>query len=465
MKHRILFAFLFAASSAHAQPAPDPAAGTSSGTEAPPSTEPPVEKPAEPEAAPLPPPAPAPTSTIDEKALNALIDERIAKSPKTAGWKDGFFIRTVDDSAKLRIGGIMQFDGRFFVDDTQDPHINQFAFRSIRPDLQGTVLDHYEFRLLPDFAGGKIVVQDAYADVHYGDAVKFRVGKFKVPFGLERLQNEIATTFTERGLPTQLAPNRDLGVQVFGDIGLLTYQLGVFNGVADGGSGDGDVSNGKDVAARVFVKPVAGLGLGVAGTFGDKTGTVAQPDTPQWKTSGQTTIFQYKTGGTSLMDTVIADGRHWRGTAQGYYYAGPIGLLAEYVRSGQHVSLQSTHELVVADAWQVLGQWVVTGDDATYNSVTPRHPFDPEKGHWGAVDVVARVGELRLTDGVAFDTGLADPTKYAFRAWSAGGGTDWFVNKVFRVVLDVERTWYTLGAKDGNRPPETSIIGRAQTVF
>ena len=365
-------------------------------------------------------------------------------------YKDGFILQASDGGSKLLIGGISQFDARVFADG--DPaHVDQFAFRTLRLDLRGTVFDHYDFKFMPDFAGGKLVVQDAYVDVRYTDAVKLRFGKFKVPFGLERLQNETSTTFTERGLPTQLAPNRDLGVQVFGELedGALAYQLGIFNGVADGGSSDGDATNDKEGAARVLVRPVRQLGIGAAITFGDKAANLAQPDTPVWKTTGQTTIFQYRAG-TTLADTVVADGRHWRATAQGYYYAGPIGVLAEYVRSTQHVVLNGTHDRVTADSWQALAQYVITGEDATFNSVTPRGPN-------GAFDVAARIGEIRVVDGDVFPA-FADPAKSARRAWSTGAGVDWFANRSFRAVLDFERTWMTLRT-------ETVVVGRVQLVF
>jgi phosphate-selective porin OprO/OprP len=371
--------------------------------------------------------------------------------------KDGFILKTNDGDSNLVVGAISQFDGRFFVGDDEDAHADQFGFRTLRLDLRGTVHDHFDFRILPDFAGSKLVVQDAYVDVHYSDVVKLRFGKFKVPFGIERLQNETSTTFTERGLPNNLVPNRDLGVQVFGEVGVIAYQLGIFNGVADGGSSDGDATDDKEAAARVFVQPIKGLGFGGAATFGDKVANPAQPDTPVWKTSGQSTIFQYK-------DMVLADGRHWRATAQGYYYGGPFGLLAEYVRSVQHVVSNGTHDNVAADAWQAVAQYVITGDDATYNSVTPRHPFDPKTGAIGAFDVTARVAELRQTDGTVFAL-MADPTKSARRAWSGGLGVDWFANRSFRAVLDLERTWFTLGAKVGDRAAETSIIGRVQLAF
>jgi phosphate-selective porin OprO/OprP len=456
---------LFVSSLASAQPAPDPA---------------PVPEPA-PEPAPEPVPAPQPPPVVEPAVVvapppDSKGDTTAALEPKTSGYKDGFILQATDGSSKLLIGGISQFDGRFFIGDDANALPDQFAFRTLRLDLRGTVYDHFDFRFMPDFAGSKLVVQDAYVDVRYTNVLKVRFGKFKVPFGLERLQNETSTTFVERGLPTQLAPNRDLGVQVFGELaeGTLAYQLGVFNGVADGGSSDGDATDDKEGAARVFIRPFAtgpklvqNLGVGGAVTYGDKAANLAQADTPVWKTAAQNTIFQYKAG-TTLADTVVADGRHVRATAQGYYFGGPIGALAEYVRSVQHVVLNGTHDNVTADSWQALVQYVLTDDEATYNSVTPKHPFDPKTGAIGAFDVAARIGEIRQTDGTVFAQ-FADPKKSVRRAWSSGIGVDWFANRSFRAVLDLERTWFSLGAKTGatasDRAAETSIIARVQLVF
>jgi phosphate-selective porin OprO and OprP len=365
-------------------------------------------------------------------------------------YKDGFILQASDGSSKLSIGGISQFDGRLFVDGTG---ADQFLFQTLRLDLRGTVFDHFDVRLLPDFAGGKLVVQDAYVDVHYSDAIELRVGKTKTPFGIERLQNETSTVFAQRGLPNNLVPNRDLGVMIFGALGRVGYQLGVFDGVADGGSTDGDLANGKEGAARVFVQ-LGHLGLGAAATIGEKDANLAQPDTPQWKTQAQSTIFQYVVGPTgTLADTVVADGLHWRATAQATWYAGPMGLIAEYVRSTQHVVLNGTHDRVAASAWQAVGQWVITGEDATYNSVSPRHGC-------GALDVVGRVERIALASDQPFDAGFVDPAKSIRGAWSGGVGADWFANRAFRLTVDLERTWF-----QGPRVPETSLEARVQLAF
>jgi phosphate-selective porin OprO/OprP len=160
-------------------------------------------------------------------------------------------------TATSKIGGLTQFDGRFFVADANDPKVDQFGFRSIRPDLNATVLDHYDFRLLSTRrrqAGA--ARRPRRRPLHRGDQGPLR--QVQGADRLERAQADVATTFVERGLPSQLTPNRDRrdGVRHAAD-GVVAYYAGVFNGVADNASGDGDVNNDKEAAARVFVKPFA----------------------------------------------------------------------------------------------------------------------------------------------------------------------------------------------------------------
>ncbi|HTR52470.1 MAG TPA: porin [Kofleriaceae bacterium] len=469
----VVWTLLLVRSIAAAQPAPDQPQPQPSPQPSPsPSPSP------SPQPSPLPSPLPSPQPP-QQPAAELLPPARPPAPPPpdiptvraTSGRDDlGFYIRSADGASVLRLGGYMQFDGRYFFDDDANALTNQFAFRSIRPELRGTLYQHYDFRLLPDFAGGKLVIQEAYVDLHYVDELEVRFGKYKVPFGLERLQPEVATTFVERGLPSLLTPNRDLGVEVFGVLahGVVSYQLGVFDGIADNASVDTDTSDHKDLAARVFITPFAGgpplvraLGFGGAATVGYDHGSLAQSDVGTWLTQGQNTFFQYVAGATpTLANTALADGRHVRATAQANWYAGPLGVLAEYVRSDQHVDENDHAPLLVdMDAWQVLAQYVVHGGTSTFQGVVPTDPC------LGAFSVAARIGELRLLDNTVFTSGLADPTKSARKAISAGAGADWLPNKSLRFMLDLEHTEFYGGAKTGSRPEETSLIGRVQTVF
>ena len=118
---------------------------------------------------------------------------------------------------------------------------------------------------MPDLEGASQTIFDAYWDGKFVPEFSVRAGKFKPPVGLERLQSATDIAFAERGLPTNLVPSRDLGLQVSGDIseGLLAYQVGVFNGVPDLANGGDDLSDAKDFAARVFVQPLRAAASGV----------------------------------------------------------------------------------------------------------------------------------------------------------------------------------------------------------
>ena len=94
---------------------------------------------------------------------------------------------------------------------------------------------------------------------------------------------------------------------------------------------------------------------------------------------------------------MYANGTHWRISPQAYYYYGPFGLLGEYVISDQQVATPPAKNVDLQNtAWEVSGSWLLTGEDASYSGITPRHNFDPRNNQWGAWQVVARYAELNI---------------------------------------------------------------------
>jgi phosphate-selective porin OprO/OprP len=214
------------------------------------------------------------------------------KVSATASSKDGFSIKSADGKFAVRLKGLIQTDGRFFLSDHAVPATNPFFVRRARPILEATVGKYLEFRLQPDFGQGATVLFDAYSDIKILPAFAVRVGKFKPPVDLERYQSASDIVFAERALATNLAPNRDVGLQLSGDVasGVFGWQAGVFNGVPDLGSGDGDISDAKDFVGRVFLQPfktgpLTGLGVGVAATTGLERGSTATPALASYRTT------------------------------------------------------------------------------------------------------------------------------------------------------------------------------------
>ena len=391
------------------------------------------------------------------------VDEAPAKdAPRVGSDKDGFYLKSASGDFQLKLRGYLQTDARFFLEDDKKPATDQFLLRRVRPIFEGKVYKYFDFRIMPDFGNGKTELQDAYLDISYWPQAKLRAGKFKGPVGLERLQSGTETLFVERALPTSLVPNRDLGIQLHGDVlnGALSYAVGVFNGVPDGASSDGDTGDDKEFEGRVFsqpfkgsdIKPLEGLGVGVAGSFGDTEGTL-----PSFKSPGQNTFFSYRT-------TSTGSGTHYRIAPQGYYYWGPFGLLGEYVVSAQDVQNGANLKKLQNEAWQVAASYVVTGEKASYKGVNPSRPFDPRNGAWGAVEIGARYSDLSV-DKDAFPT-FADPAASARKARAWAAGVNWYLNKSVKVVLNYEQTKFDGGAAGGaDREDERVILTRFQIAY
>jgi phosphate-selective porin OprO/OprP len=263
-------------------------------------------------------------------------------------------------------------------------------------------------------------------------------------------------------------PNRDVGVQLQGDLfkGALSYAAGVFNGVADGGSGDIDTADDdKDFAARLFahpfinteIEPLRGLGLGVAGTWGNQDGPLRSFVTP-----GQQRFFSYNSD-------VVADGDHWRLSPQAYYYWGPFGLLGEYVVSNQEIRRGSdstgTFETVKNTAWQVAVSYILTGENNSFKPLVPKRPFSLNGGGWGAWELAARYSKLDVDNDVFPD--FADEARTASEARSWAVGVNWYLNRNVKLQVNYEQTDFETA--DRTTPfldkGEKVIFARAQVAF
>ena len=386
----------------------------------------------------------------------------------TANVKEGFSIKDPNGGFTLKLRGYVQADSRSVTDHDSTKSEDTFLLRRVRPIFEGTVSKNIYFRIMPDFGGGKTALQDAWLDLKYfGPEAKLQVGKFKVPFGIERLQSGTDTLFVERGLPNNLVPNRDIGASLHGDLfkGKLSYAAGIFNGVDDGNSADTDLDENKEFAGRIFLSPfkggdnslLDGLGVGLAITAGRQNGTTSGGTLlPAFVTPGQQKFFSYRSG-------VIADGQHTRYSPQTYYSYGSFGLLGEYVVSEQEVTKGADTKKIINNAWQAAASYVLTGEPASYNGVVPKEPFNPQNGKWGAFEVVGRVGQLNIDDD-AFPT-FADITKSAKTANSWGAGLNWIWNKNVKWMIDYDQTSFTGGNPTGDRENERAVLVRSKISF
>lgn len=406
-----------------------------------------------------------------------------------ANAQDGFLIESIDGRNKLRIGGYIDFDGRFFTDDERAQQnwgtgaANTFYVRHARPELTGTVDDIFDFRLLAEFAPTATantngytqapVLLDAYVATRIDPGFVITVGQFKSPVGLEYLQYTPYNEFVELGLASQLVPGRDEGVQLSGKLasGIIFYQLGIFNGGVDGTANVyNDTNSGKDGEGRIIFSPfvlsgidwLSNLNVGIAGTYGKEFGAAAATTDalPSFKTTSQLTFFTYNA-------TAFAKGEHTRYSPQLYWSAGPVFTLDEYVVSKQKVDVGANDSYVTNKAYQIEVGAVLTGEKASYNGVVPSSPIS--KGGWGAWEVVGRLNHLEVGNqafvnnvDAAANTSARDATAYAL-------GVNWYLNRNIKLQFDYELTEFKGGAgtlaKVTDRNNENLFVSRFQLLY
>ena len=457
----------------------------------------------------------------DEVTTGAL-----SKIPNFEAGADGFRVTSTDKKHQLRIGGTLQTDYRTFLGSnaavwTGSGSSGYYApagpdsvfLRQGRIILDGYVYSDLYFKIMADFAqtsNTANLLPDAYLDYNYHPAASLLVGKFKPSISLERLQGDADTVFLERSFASNLAPNRDAGIQIHGAFGTpgykaeraagpidsknaFTYQVGISDGTGDSGNSYGNgvppnnststsFASDKEFDGRIFAQPfqhsgyswLEGLGLGIAGSYSDPN---HQAINAQRTLLGQSQLIDYgstlKPGGASV-GTVTSNGASHRIYPQAYWYAGPFGLMGEYVEStqtlnGGSLAANSKYNNIsqTNKAAQFQVSYVVTGEDNTFTGIKPMRNFDPLKGSWGALQLAGRWSELTV-DSDTFK--ILDPSKSVSKATAATFGANWFLNKNALIRLDYEQILFNGGAgKDAahvqNRPSEQIFSSRFQLAF
>ena len=412
---------------------------------------------------------------LAEAATATAAETRAQNAPRISLSQNGFAFSSADTNFVLRIRGLLQLDSRtFFGDNALSQGNDGFFLRRARPIIEGTLFRDLDYQFVPEFGGNSINIVDAKLNYRLLPGLQVRAGKFKGPVGLEQLLSDATLPFNERSLASDLVPQRNLGVQLWGTLAdeRVSYAAGVFNAAGDGqNSGNNSFSDDPEFAGRIFLQPfkqtswtaLKGFGLGVGGSFSQvSSNALALPSStggsaPGYSTPGPQQFFAYN----PVVGPVVAEGNHWRLSPQASYTYGPFGLLGEYVISDQGVLNSTT--LRAADlqhtAWQVSGQWVLTGEPASFTGLTPRRPFRLRDGGPGAWQLVGRFGRLDLDDKTFPSFANAQASASSATSWSVG--LNWWLNQNLRVLTSFTHTTFDGGGAAANPANPLTLIAPA----
>ena len=363
--------------------------------------------------------APAPAADVQVQAQTSpLVKPAAPTSPEPFKdlkfvWREHPSLRAgrnfrIDFTAK------MQYDVRDPGDDPQDFPTGEL--HRLRVGVEGEVFRHIQFQVERELKEREVdnsqnnsnsegkLWKDVYVEANYSNKAQVRVGKFKIPFGLDETSGEAELDFVYRSLAgSYLSPARDIGVMVHGRFFKrgLNYWGGWFQQ-------DGENARSKKVEGGddTFAFRVTGTPLRKTRAFrnvevGGNVALTSVSDEPFLPNGlrGRTVMSQY-----TFFDPMFVNGTRLRVGTDVDWTQGPMGLRAEYIyvgddRNDQGIGNEDLND-VQSNAWYVLGTWVVTGDKK-------ERPLEPKKGVFrgglGAVEVAARYDTLRFSGKPGID--------------------------------------------------------------
>ena len=379
-------------------------------------------------------------------------------------------IASADGKFSATLHGVMQLDAaKYFQDDTLPTAVtvrdlnSGTNFRRARIGVDGKVFGDFDYNILFDFGGSGAEdagrVQELWVQYSGFKPLRFRVGAFAPPLGLEDAASTNGALFPERPAAADIAR------------GLAGGDTRIGAGVI--GNGDhwfasaivtGALVSSFNSTATAFNPAVSdeqlGYALRVAGTplhgydwlvhVGANASVIAQP-----ADAGATAAPRYgvqlrerpelRVDGTRLVDTGAIDAAGARA----------FGVELAFQRrnllvQGEYFDIEVDRRNPAANlsdpkfsGWYVEGGWVITGEARKYNTATAAFdapavakPFDPRKRQWGAWELAGRYSTIDLNANENSVVAANRVRGGEQTIWSVG--LNWFPNPAVKLMFDFQ---------------------------
>ena len=283
--------------------------------------------------------------------------------------------------------------------------------------------------------------RDVYVNYHQFHFVQAQWGKFKLPFGLEENAGAGNLDFAYRSNASQLAPGRDHGWMIHGQVldHAVGYEYGTFD--HDGKNASPSQSNpdrvtGAETKAwrltsepfRRFKSPLADFEIGLAHTGSDLLEGFST-------LNGKTTF-----GATFFGSNQIVNGRRERQGFELRWRPGPASFKAERIRLTEERLGESVEDTDLspreAVGWYISGSWAITGEPNKDVNL-PKRPF--LQGGYGAIEVAVRLEKLTW-GSVEKGVGSTSPRTDIIPANSDKAltiGANWYPNKWVKIQVNL----------------------------
>ncbi len=312
----------------------------------------------------------------------------------------------------LRAGRLLRLDfGVKIQEDGRDPGDDPVDFKTwqlhrARASVDGELFRKLQFSIEREFSERDTVEEsgrprksqwkDVWVEANFSNALQIRVGKFKVPYGLDQISGESELDFVHRSLGGDyLSPGRDIGAMIHGRFygRRLNYSFGGFKQDGDNSRSRKIAGGDTTFAGRVTTRPftsgaapgIAEVGVSLAAT--DLSDESLLPNGLR----GRTVMSDF-----TFFEPVFVKGTRRRFGVDVDWTKGPAGARAEYMlasdtRIDQGLGNQDLPN-ARGRAYYVLGTWVLTGERKTRPVEAKNNGLG--RGGIGALELVARFDRL-----------------------------------------------------------------------
>ncbi len=285
--------------------------------------------------------------------------------------------------------------------------------------------------------------KDNYVDIMVRGFFEVKVGKFKLPYGMEANLPEDRLDFAFKSRSSDLlAPNRERGAMVHSKFikNNLEYKVGVFRYDGEGSDIHGQPTGGRTYAGSLtgeplrFLKPfpktLRHVYLGVAATRGNVI-------------PGQNGIHGTTFSNFTYFEHMYVQGKRTRIGTELSWIEGPVDIKAEYMHVSEERKQQGIHGEDLPDTisrgWYVMGTWAAFGKLKSKGA--PKTPFLTGHG-FGAVLLSARYDILSFYSALGPGPPSRSPRAPTIlpageRAWTFG--PTWYVNHFVQIQANAQR--------------------------
>ena len=326
-----------------------------------------------------------------------------------------------------------------------------FFLTKARFGLKGSVTKYFDYEFERDMRAtfGKANEyhpwKDNYGDINIHRLLHVKVGKFKMPFGLEEVGSEDRLDYALKSRATDaLAPGRERGVMLHASLpkgNRWEYQIGVFRYDGESSGFHGVPTGGRTYAARLTGQPLRSVPqlpktirhvhLGVAATRGRMF-------------EGANGLNGQTYSGFTYFDRVFVRGNRMRIGTEVAWAEGPVSIKGEYMHMSEERKQQGIRgedlPNKISRGWYVTGAWTALGKMKSRGN-TPQNPLLTGHG-FGAVELSARLDVLTFFSAPGPGLPSRSPRAPTIlpnseRTWTFG--PTWYLNRFVKIQINGQR--------------------------